>query len=86
MYLEWYESLFCLSQTSEFRLITLKQMSTGQGTILLGLFECCSLHELSLQVDKATEAFQNRLNRKGKAPVGGKTRPSPKTEAAIELG
>ena len=34
---------FCLSQTSEFRLITLKQMSTGQGTILLGLFDLYSV-------------------------------------------
>ena len=32
------------------------------------------------------KAFQNRLNRKGKAPAGGQGKPSPKTEQAIELG
>ncbi|MCP4190319.1 MAG: hypothetical protein GY768_06805 [Planctomycetaceae bacterium] len=33
-----------------------------------------------------TEAFQTRLNRRGKDPAGGNGRPSQRTEEAIELG
>jgi hypothetical protein len=41
---------------------------------------------VDLQSAIPRKAFQNRLNRKGKAPAGGDGQPSPKTEQAIELG
>lgn len=41
---------------------------------------------VDLRSSVPTEAFQNRLNRQGKAPAGGEGQPSPKTEQAIELG
>jgi hypothetical protein len=38
------------------------------------------------QVPIPARAYQTRMNRQGEAPAGGKGRPSPRTEEAIELG
>ncbi len=42
--------------------------------------------QLDTSVVVPTKAFRRRLNRKGEQPAGERGRPSPKTEAAIELG
>ncbi len=41
---------------------------------------------IDTRVALPTDAFQNRINRRGEEPVGGNGRPSQRTEEAIELG